>query len=644
MRATFHAAALAAALAVFPCHADPADDAAATIRPGDMRARIEFLASDELEGRATLHRGNDAAAKYIASEMRRIGLSPAGPAGSFFQDVPLWVSSYKYNYFLELRFQADRERIDFEGFRHFVMAPGSGHDTVEGGILFAGYGITAPEYGRDDYKGLDANGKVVFVFRHEPQENDEASAWEGKKMTRHASFESKIANAKAHGAAALAILNDPLGGHEPLFQSVDVVPEAMVSRTAITFEEGQPPRNEQGGMPVVFVTMDTACRILHRTVEELEKIQKEIDASGDSGAFAVPGTLKVRTQVVGRLQTTERKLARNVAGVLPGSNPALMDEVVVVGAHYDHLGVFGSGDDTIHNGADDNASGTAGMLEIAEALRSMEKPPERTVLFVAFTGEEIGLLGSRWYVDHPLFPLEKTVAMLNLDMIGRDSHDDPKNGKQVGVCGAGTSPAWRPLVESFRPASGLDVAFLEQDPGGSDHQPFRDRRIPVLFFFTGFHKDYHQVGDSADKIRFDKAADVARLAFRVTLDVATRRRRLEWTDPGGARPERMEQGASAHRGEEIAVRQLSEEEAKKSGLGPDVKGLRVLYSKRKDLREGDVILEAADEPVTDPAEFLKLLASRRGGSVSLFVQRGRREAVFVHLKGADLEGWAPGIR
>ncbi len=644
MRFALPAAALAA-LSALPCLADPAAEAAAaTIRARDMRARIEFLASDELEGRATLQRGNDAAAKYVASEMRRVGLSPAGTDGSFFQDVPLWVSSYKYNYFLEMRFQGEHERLEFEGFKHFTIGPGSGNDTVEGGVVFAGYGITAPEYGWDDYKDLEVTGKVVLVFRHEPQENDPKSAWDGKKMTRHATFESKVENARAHGAAAIAILNDPLGEHVPLFQSVDVVPEAMVSRTSIGFEQGKAPRNEAGGMPVVFLTMETACKILHRTVEELIAIQKDIDGTGNSGTFTVPGDLKIRTQVVGRLQTTEKKTARNVVGVLPGSDASRMDEVLVIGAHYDHLGSFGSGDDTIHNGADDNASGTAGMLEVAEALCSMEQRPDRTIVFVAFTGEEIGLLGSRYYVDHPLFPLEKTVGMVNLDMIGRDANDDPKNARQIGLAGAGTSPAWRPLVEAHQPESKLTLDFLDQDPGGSDHQPFRDKRVPVLFFFSGFHKDYHQVGDSADKIRFDKSADVARLAFRVALDVANAARRPEWTEPKEARPERMEQGASAHKGEEIAIRQLSEEEAKKAGLDADVKGLRVLYSKRKDLLEGDVILEAADAPISDPAEFVSLVKSRKGGSVSLFVQRGKRETLFVHLKGEDLEGWAAGIK
>ncbi|MCE9584026.1 MAG: M20/M25/M40 family metallo-hydrolase [Planctomycetes bacterium] len=644
MRSILPAAALVAGLSAFSCFADPADDAAATIRANDMRSRIEFLASDELEGRATLQRGNDSAAKYIASEMRRIGLSPGGPNGSFFQDVPLWVSSYKYNYFLELRFKNDKERLEFEGFKHFTIGPGSGHDTVEGGVVFAGYGITAPEYGWDDYKDLNVSGKIVFVFRHEPRENDPKSVWDGAKMTKYASFEAKIANAKAHEAGGLVILNDPLGGHEPLFVSSDVVPEPLVTRTTVGFEEGQPPRNEQGGMPVVFATMETACRILHRTVDELSAIQKEIDEAGSPVTFAVEGELKMRTQVVGRLQTTEKKFARNVAGVLPGGNPGKMSEVLVIGAHYDHLGTSGSGDDTINNGADDNASGTSGMLEVAEAFCSMDKHPDRTILFVAFTGEEIGLLGSRYYVDHPLFPLASTAGMINLDMIGRNANDDPANARQVGVAGAGTSPSWRPLLESHTPGSKLDLSFLPQDPGGSDHAPFREKGVPVIFFFTGFHKDYHQVTDSADKINFQKSADVARLAFRVALDVADAKKRPEWSDPSGARPEHMEQGASAHRGEEIAIRQLSEEEARAAGLATDIKGLRVVWSKRKDLREGDVILEAGDEPVTDPGAFMKLLASMKGGSVSLFVERGKKGSLFVQLKGADLEGWRPGLK
>jgi hypothetical protein len=624
--------------------AGDADDAASTIRREELRAHIEFLASDELEGRGTLQRGNDVAARYLASEMRRVGLSPGGPDGSFFQEVPLWVSSYKYTYFLELRFRSPSERQEFEAFKHFTVAPGSGHDTVEGDVVFAGYGITAPEYGWDDYAGVDAAGKAVVVLRHEPRENDEKSPWEGRKMTKHATFEAKIENARRHGAAALVIMNDPLGGHEPLFESADLVPDTMVHRTEIGFEKGGEPRISPGGMPVVFVTMETACGILHKEMEELAAIQKEMDASGKPAPFQVVGSLKVRTQLAGRLQTTERKVARNVAGVLPGADPARMSEVIVVGAHFDHLGTYGSGDDTIFNGADDNASGTAGLLEIAEAFCRLKERPARTLLFLAFTGEEIGLLGSRWFVDHPLFPLENTVAMINLDMIGRDGNDSAANAKAVIAAGANTSPLWRELLTLHGADSGLDVQPSGEDPGGSDHQPFRDRRVPVLFFFTGFHKDYHRVSDHADRIRFDKVEAVSRLAFRVASDLAARPDRPEFTDPKDARPERVEQAGAIRHGDALILRQLTEEEARRDGLDPSIRGMRVVLSKREDLKEGDVILEVGDEPCPDAEEFLRLLKERKGGSASLFVQRGKARTFFVHLKGAELEGWKPGAR
>ena len=618
--------------------ADP-EDASSTIRAGDLRAHVEFLASDDLEGRATLQRGNDIAAKYLAAQMRRIGLSPAGADGTYFQDVPLWVSSYKYQYFLELRHDGPGRRSEFEGFKDFSIVPGSGHDTVEGGVVFAGYGITAPEYGWDDYAGLEVKGKVVVVFRHEPREADEKSVFDGAKATKHSSFEEKIRNAAAHGAAAVLILNDPLGGHDPLFERADVVPDQMVHRTSVTFEEGVEPKNAQGGTPALFVDLPTACTILGRSAQEIAGLQREMDREMKPQGFEAEGKLKVRSQVFGRLQTTELKRSRNVAGLVPGSDPSKMKEVVVVGAHYDHVGIFGSGDDTIHNGADDNASGTAGILEIAEAVASMRERPARSILFVCFTGEEMGLLGSQYYAKHPLFPLDDTVAMLNLDMIGRWSRDDPANARQVVVAGITTSPSWRDLLEKHRPSSGLEPVYSPEDPGGSDHIPFRNARIPSIFFFTGFHKDYHGVGDTSDKIDFEKAALVARFAYRVTCEVAGRGRRPEFRDPKEARPERVEQAPRVSHGDDLVLRVLSEEEARKAGLENDVLGLRVHLSKRPDLREGDVILEVADEPVKDVEGFLKALEKGKGGTLSLFVMREGVGCVFVHLKGKDLEGW-----
>ncbi|NUN49530.1 MAG: M20/M25/M40 family metallo-hydrolase [Candidatus Brocadiae bacterium] len=630
-------------LAAFACAAacaDPLDDALATIRPGDVRAHVEFLASDELEGRATLQRGNEIAARYIAGQMRRIGLSPAGPDGSWFQDVPLWISSYRYTWFLELVHTRGGRRDAYQAFLDFTVAPGSGRETAEGPVLFAGYGITAPEYDWDDYAGIDARGKVVVVFRHEPQENDPASRWEGRAMTRHAEFANKVGNAKAHGAVAVVFVNDPLGGHGPLFTPTDVVPDTMTHRTEIGFEEGKDPRNATEGTPAVFVSPEAACAILGRTVEDLREMQRALDA-GTPGSYETGGKLLVRTQVVGRLQTTEKKISRNVAGILPGSHPSRMGEVVVVGAHFDHLGVSGSGDDTIFNGADDNASGTAGLLEIAEALASLPEKPDRTVLFIAFTGEEIGLLGSRWYVNSPLFPLDSTVAMINLDMIGRDAGGNPANAKSVTVAGAGTSGAWGPLLGALRSATDLTLLPTNQDPGGSDHFPFRDHRIPVLFFFTGFHPDYHQVSDHAGKIRYDKAAAVARVAARAVHEIAGLRERPAFQDPADTRPEHPEGAERVWLGKDIVLRVLSDEEADKAGLPPDARGLRVWHSRRPTLlQDGDVVVEADGRDTPDVEAFLQALAGRKGRSVTLFVLRGPKTSLFVHLTGEDLEGWA----
>jgi hypothetical protein len=613
-----------------------AEDPAQEIREADIRAHVEFLAGDELEGRATLQRGCEVAAAYIAAQMRRVGLAPAGSEGTFFQEVPLWVSSYKYQVTIELDLVGRGDEGKFRPFQDFSIAPGCGNATADGDIVFAGYGITAPEHGYDDYAGVDARGKVVAVFRHEPRENDAASPFEGKENSRHASFDAKIANAREHGATAILIFNDPLGGHEPLFEKTDLVPDTFVHRTEVGFEEGRHPKNAAGGLPAFFLSIETAARILQRTTEELRDLQESIDFDLKPRSFRAEGRLRIKAMTHGRLQTTERKIVRNVAGVLAGKNAALQEEVVVVGAHYDHLGAFGSGPDRIYNGADDNASGVAGMLEIAEAMAGAR--PDRTVVFVAFVAEEIGLLGSRWYADNPLFPLEDTVAMVNLDMIGRDSNDDPASADLVMAVGFQTSPAWRPMLEKLQPASGLRIFWPGSDPGASDHQPFRDRGVPVLFFHTGFHRDYHKPGDHADRINFPKARAVSRLAWQVCSELAGKAPRPEFRDPAKARPVTMEAGKRVS-GPGVELRELSEEEAKAAGWGADVRGLRVLSSKRADLKEGDVVIEVNDLVVGNAADFVAAMERVRGGTAALFVLREKRGADFVHLKGAETEGW-----
>jgi hypothetical protein len=394
---------------------------------------------------------------------------------------------------------------------------------VEGEAVFAGYGISAPDLAYDDYAGLDATGKVVVVLRRAPGWEDRKSPFSNPAaMAAHATFQAKADRAVAAGALALVIVNDP---------------ETSKDEDEDMLEE--PGGTAAGKIPVVQMTWRAGRRLGSAVGLPFALRQKQIDGKREPRSEALPGTiLSVRCD----LEPDERKV-RNVAAFLApegatvtgdGSAPASV-ETVVVGAHYDHVGRgrFGSlanAGGKIHNGADDNASGTSALLEIAGLLAPERARLRRRILFLAFSGEELGLLGSKRYCETPIVPLAETVAMVNLDMVGRLA----KNRLFVG--GTGTSPVWPPLLERLNDEGGRFQ--LVSWPGGkapSDHASFYERNLPVLFFFTGLHGDYHRPSDDWQTLEYEGQARVARMAAAVVLDLATRPERPAFTkcDAGG---------------------------------------------------------------------------------------------------------------
>ncbi len=373
----------------------------------------------------------------------------------------------------------------------------SGNGTNDGKVVFVGYGITAPEYNYDDYAGLDVKDKIVVMLRHEPQENDNNSVFLGRNLTEHAQFASKASNAKAHGAAGVILVNDT-GNHggsdelEPFVRTVG-------------------PHN--AGIPFVQVKAAAADQWLASAGKSVKELEDAIDKDLKPRSFALPEGLHIELSIDLRRDV---RTVENVAGYLEGA----ADEYVVIGAHYDHLGMgeqfsmAPSQSGKIHPGADDNASGAAGVVELGRHLAAGPKQ-KRGVLFLCFAGEELGLLGSSFYVNNSKMPIERAVAMLNLDMIGRI-----REGK-VYVGGAGTGTTLKAILEEAVRKSELKVDFTDQAGyGSSDHTSFTTKQVPVLFFFSGLHGDYHRPSDTWDKIEPGEAAKLLRMVADITARLA----------------------------------------------------------------------------------------------------------------------------
>jgi len=456
---------------------------AADVDPNRFLEDVKYLASPALKGRGTGTAGLEMAARFIEKQFKAAGLQPVD--GGYFQPFPVTTNARlgPHNHF-EYSGNGHKKTLRLE--QDFVPFNFSSSGKLEGRLVFAGYGITAPEYQYDDYAGLDAKGKIVLVLRDEPQENDEKSVFDGKLLTSHALNWSKAVNAKRHGAAGVVLVADrPNHPREP-----DGLEK--FGRTAGPVD---------AGIPFLQVRASIAAKWLAEAGQDLDRIEADIDKDLKPRSFDLPESIRVSAAVEVK---REVKTVRNVAGYLPGET----DEYVILGAHYDHLGLgeqyslAPSQVGKVHPGADDNASGTAGVIELARWFGGQPKQ-KRGILFLAFAGEEMGLLGSRYWVDHPELPLTKAVAMINMDMIGR------VRGHKVYIGGARTGTTLQALLGESLPKHRLVADFTGGVEGGSsDHASFAAMQIPAVFFFSGLHSDYHKPSDTWDKIDAPDAAEL----------------------------------------------------------------------------------------------------------------------------------------
>jgi hypothetical protein len=484
-------------LAVFLSVALLAAAPTATIAPADPDRYlndIKTLTQPKMEGRGEGTKGLVRAEHVIADRYKSLGLEPAGKKG-YLESFTVTTGSKLHgkNSFILTNASTYRALSLNQDYVPFSF---SASGSVNAPIVFTGYGVTAEEFNYDDYAGLDVKDKVVLILRDEPLGFIAKTNHQGP--TGHAQLISKAINARNHGAKAIILINGKLANGE----------EDLLTR----FGSVSGPENV--GILCAQIKNSAADAWLQPLGKSLKDLHEQINSATKPASFAFPSAQAAMLTI--SIQTT-RATVNNVLAYLPGKT----DEYVILGAHYDHLGrgnfdsLAPSQIGQIHPGADDNASGTAGLLELARLLAPIKGQLQRGILFASFAGEELGLLGSAAWVKEPTKPLDKAVAMLNMDMIGRIKDN------KIYIGGVGTGSTFQKVLDAAKDDSHLQ---FEISPGGyssSDHTSFVVKQIPVLFFFSGLHSDYHKPSDTWEKIDPQSAARLLNVVATATVDIAS---------------------------------------------------------------------------------------------------------------------------
>jgi Zn-dependent M28 family amino/carboxypeptidase len=561
---------------------------------------VQYLASEKLEGRRTGTAGADQAADYIAKEFRSYKLKPATPSG-FLQNFK-FVSSVKLGSANSFQINAGGKIQSLEVEIDYMPLAFSSSEPVAGGVIFVGFGIGAPELQYDNYAGKDVTGKIVMLMRGSPDGDNPHSRF-ADYVAQGMEIQKKTLKAREKGAKGVVFISDEASLSDDRLSRL---------RHDLNFLDS--------GIPAVVVSRQIAQSILRTGGTSLGELQNRAKSS------------PAPTELVGvniQFKTAVLKLegkGTNVVGILPGSDPILSSEYIVIGAHYDHLGHGGSESlaqnptAQIHYGADDNASGTSAMMELARAMAESKAKPKRSLVFIGFSGEEMGLLGSGAYTKDPPVPLKSTVAMLNMDMVGR-----LRNGS-LFISGVGTSPAWKPLLNRLNEASSsqngsgsrFQLSFGEDGFGPSDHQSFYVRDIPVLFFFTGTHEDYHKPTDRPEKVNSEGIKQIADFVAEVINTVAAEPERIAFTR---VKTESRPSG----RGFNVYLGTVPNYSDQNEGLKLD--GVRAgSPAEKAGLKAGDILSRLGNVPIKNVYDYTYALGEMRAGiEVEVVLKRDGKE-------------------
>jgi hypothetical protein len=473
-----------------------------------LSKNLKEIASDKYEGRETGQKGQKMAAKYIAQQFSAAGIPPY-KGTSYYQE-------FKLNLILPKLAELSVDGKKYDANKDYYNFPGETDQKIEvSEVLFLGYGIQEANY--DDYKGVDVKGKVLMVLSDEPISKDSLSLVTGKqnKSLWSGYYRTKTKKAKEEGVKALLII-------------VDNVKEDIEDNKHRLETPRMELESNKVEMPTIFISRDVANDILRKNIrlKEIERIISETQK---------PYNIETKTGVTITIKNDIKKVgSENVLGYLEGSD--LKDQLIVITAHYDHLGMESK--KVIYNGADDDGSGTVAVIAMAEAFAKAKKDgfgPRRSMLFMTVAGEEKGLLGSSYYVEHPEFPLENTVCDLNMDMIGRLDEKHAKNPDYVYLIGSDKlSSELHQISENVNKTySNLELDYTYNDEKDknrfyyrSDHYNFAKKGIPIIFYFNGVHADYHRITDDIDKINFEKIEKISRLVFFTAWELANRNERI----------------------------------------------------------------------------------------------------------------------
>jgi hypothetical protein len=578
-----HKARLAALFALLSAAVAFAADSA---DPNRYLTDVKDLSAPIMEGRGAGTKGIQRAAELIEQRYRELGIQPAGTKG-YFQPFTV-ITGAKLKDGNRLVAEDGKSKQELKLSQDFVPFSFSASGAVDGAVVFAGYGATAPEFGYDDYAHLDVKDKIVLLLRYEPAGFAAKSGNAG--LTQHSQLITKAINARNHGAKAVILVNGKLPDKE----------EDVLTR----FGSVEGPEN--AGIEMVQVKNEAANAWFAAAGKSLADVQNQMNASSTAASFAFPDKLRLSLSV--NIEKT-RATVNNVLAYLPGKT----GEYIVIGAHYDHLG-YGNVDSLapsqigqIHPGADDNASGTAGVLELARLLAPRKGQLERGILFADFAGEELGLLGSAEWVKGPTLPLDKADAMINMDMIGRIKDE------KVYIGGTGTGATFKELLDEEKGKFPFHFEYSASGYSASDHTSFVGKKIPVLFFFSGLHSDYHKPSDTWDKINAPDAAKLLDFIEDVALKVDAANQRVAFVtvkedQPAGQAASGGGGGYGPYFG---SIPDFGQEEngVKFSDVRPGSPAAKAGF------KAGDVLVQFGDKPIHNLYDFTDALRRSKVGDV-----------------------------
>ncbi|MEC9092705.1 MAG: M20/M25/M40 family metallo-hydrolase [Planctomycetota bacterium] len=578
-------------------------DRAATIkRIGD---EVKMMASDEWEGRGVNTKGIEKAADYIKKQFKEFGVKSGVEDGSYYQpfDITLRDMIDDKNASCAIIDPKGKKTKLVKG-KDFQPQNAGGDGDVSGDLVFVGYGIEAEDLGYQEYKDVDVTGKVVIVLRREPQQDDSDSEFNGKNPSEHAYIRAKLKVAKEQGAAGILFVNDSVSSNagqsdrlafpHQFARTADPLPMAFVKRSVI---DG--------------LLANTPLKSGDRTFKSLKEFEDDVDKS-----------LKPASQVLAGHRATYKAsfsvptvTTNNVVGVIEGEGP-LAEETIVIGGHYDHLGYgfYGSlapkRGGEVHNGADDNATGTIAVVELARRFALAKTKPKRRLVFIAFSGEERGLLGSYYYCrNQPLFPLEKTIAMINYDMIGQMKNNN------LTIFGGTSGDGLADLLREVGKDTELKLNLVPGGFAGSDHLPFNAKKIPNMFLHTGTGSGlYHTPDDDFETINVEGMADVIDYSEDLINQLAGLEKRLEYKSASRVNRNRVgylgvQTDADAESEGAFIAKVMKDSPADKAGF-----------------KIGDLVKKIDQKEVEDAASLVNALRRKRPGQkVKITIERDAKE-------------------